>query len=66
MNHDILKQKYRKMFKDNDLLWILDEIIDSINTAEDEDLVSIYLLDEDIDQNTGIILCRKEDKQDEY
>ena len=42
------------MFKDNDLLWILDEIIDSINTAEDEDLVSIYLLDEDIDPNTGI------------
>lgn len=54
VNHDILKQKYRKMFKDNDLLWILDEIIDSINTAEDEDLVSIYLLDEDIDPNTGI------------
>ena len=29
INHDILKQKYRKLFKDDDLLWLLDEIIDS-------------------------------------
>lgn len=29
INHDILKQKYRRLFKDNDLLWLLDEIIDS-------------------------------------
>lgn len=54
INHDILKQKYRKMFKDSELLWILDEIIDSINTADQEDLISIYLLDEDIDPETGI------------
>ena len=29
INHIILKEKYRKLFKDNDLLWLLDEIIDS-------------------------------------
>ncbi len=29
VNHDILKQLLRKKFKDNDLLWLLDEIIDS-------------------------------------
>ena len=29
INHPILKQKFRKMFKDKDLLWLLDEIIDS-------------------------------------
>lgn len=29
INHDILKQKYRRLFKDDDLLWLLDEIIDS-------------------------------------
>lgn len=42
INHDILKQKYRKLFKDKELLWILDEIIDSINTAEADDLNAIY------------------------
>ena len=55
INHDILKKKYRKLFKDDDLLWVLDEIIDSINTAEDEDLVLIYLGNEsDLDQETGV------------
>lgn len=29
INHDILKRKYRRIFKDDDLLWLLDEIIDS-------------------------------------
>jgi RNA-directed DNA polymerase len=29
VNHDILKALLRKKFKDNDLLWLLDEIIDS-------------------------------------
>jgi len=29
INHDILKQIYRKIFKDPNLLWLLDEIIDS-------------------------------------
>ena len=29
INHDILKKKYRRLFKDQDLLWLIDEIIDS-------------------------------------
>ena len=29
IDHNILKDKYRRLFKDNDLLWLLDEIIDS-------------------------------------
>lgn len=29
IDHNILKGKYRKLFKDEDLLWLLDEIIDS-------------------------------------
>lgn len=29
INHQILKNKYRRIFKDNDLIWLLDEIIDS-------------------------------------
>jgi hypothetical protein len=54
INHEILKQKYAKMFKDVELLGLLGEIIDSIQTAEIEDLRNIYLLEEDIDPNTGI------------
>lgn len=34
INHDILKQKYRKIFKNNDLLWLLDDIIDSTPPEE--------------------------------
>lgn len=30
INHEILKQKYRRLFKDKELLWLLDEIVDSI------------------------------------
>lgn len=46
--------KYSRMFNDNELLWLLNEIIDSIETAEIEDLTAIYLLEEDIDPETGI------------
>jgi RNA-directed DNA polymerase len=31
VDHEILKQLLRRKFKDNDLLWLLDEIIDSAN-----------------------------------
>lgn len=36
------------------MLWLLDEIIDSICTANIEDLRNIWLLDEDYDPETGI------------
>lgn len=29
INHEILKSKYRRIFKDEDLLWLINEIIDS-------------------------------------
>lgn len=29
IDHEVLKSKYRKIFKDKELLWLLDEIIDS-------------------------------------
>lgn len=54
INHDILKSKYSKMFNDPELLWLLNEIIDSISTAETEDLTAIYPQGEDIDSETGI------------
>lgn len=54
INHDILKAKFRRLFKDAELLWLLDEIIDSICTAKIEDMRDIWLLDEDIDSETGI------------
>lgn len=54
INHDVLKGKFERKFKDPELLWILGEIIDSIQTAEIDDLRNIYLLEEDIDPETGI------------
>lgn len=54
INHDILKAKFRRLFKDAELLWLLDEIIDSICTAKIEDMRDIWLLDEDVDSETGI------------
>lgn len=35
INHTILKQQYRRIFKDKDLLWLIDEIIDSVEMAKD-------------------------------
>lgn len=54
INHTILKMKYRRLFKDDDLLWLLDEIIDSIATANIKDMRNIWLLDEDSESDTGI------------
>jgi len=34
INHTILKQEYSKIFKDNDLLWLIYEIIDSVEMSE--------------------------------
>lgn len=31
--HDVLKKRFRELFKDEELLWLLDEIIDSISTC---------------------------------
>lgn len=37
INHEILKDKFRRLFKDPDLLWFVDEVINSIETATPED-----------------------------
>ena len=37
INHEILKDKFRRVFKDNDLIWFIDEVVDSIETADSED-----------------------------
>lgn len=55
INHEVLKHKFRKVFKDPELLWLLDEIVDSINTATEEDLIELSLSGEiEADPNTGI------------
>lgn len=55
INHEVPKQKFRKVFKDPELLWLLDEIADSINTATEEDLIELSLSGEiEVDPNTGI------------
>lgn len=55
INHEVLKQKFRKVFKDPELLWLLDEIADSINTATEEDLIELSLSGEiEVDPNIGI------------
>lgn len=55
INHEVLKQKFRKVFKDPELLWLLDEIVDSINTATEEDLIELSLFGEiEVDPITGI------------
>jgi hypothetical protein len=54
LNHKVLKSKFRRIFKDAELLWLLDEIIDSISTANIENLRDVWSLDEDIDIETGV------------
>ena len=54
INHSILKRKYRRLFKDKDVLYLLDEIIDSVNTIDDEDIVEIQLAGEEYEPETGI------------
>lgn len=37
INHEILKDHFRRLISDPDLIWIIEEIIGSISTAEPED-----------------------------
>ncbi len=43
VNHDILKKQLRRKFKDQDLLWLLDEIIDSAPGLPIGNLLSQFL-----------------------
>lgn len=53
INHRILKEQYRRIFKDKKLLMLLNGIIDSINTADIEELNKFYGGSE-VDYETGI------------
>jgi hypothetical protein len=45
VDHEILKRKYRKKYKDPELLWLIDEIIDSISTCPaTEENIAFYNL----------------------
>lgn len=51
INHEILKDKFRRVFKDPDLLWFVDEVIESVETATEEDrerLKTLPKMDSDI------------------
>lgn len=37
INHEILKDKFRRIFKDHELILFIDELIDSVETADPED-----------------------------
>lgn len=54
IDHEILKQKYKRIFKDEQLLNVIFEIIDSINTATEEDIKYIKEQCENIGENIGI------------
>ena len=42
INHEINKQLYRKKFKDNDLLWLIDLLIDSLGDEEGIAIGSLF------------------------
>lgn len=67
INHEILKDKLRCIFKDKDLLWLLDLIIDSVETADEEDLERLHQLKEiDEDVLTKFIKGRNETPEERY
>ena len=63
VNHDILKSLLRRKFKDNDLLWLLDEIIDSAEGLPIGNYLSQYLANFYL---TYFDHWLKEDKQIKY
>ena len=50
INHRVMKDKFRRLFKDPELLWLLDEIIDSISTypATEDNIKVLKSLDVDV------------------
>lgn len=54
INHKILKNMFRNIFKDPDLLWLLDEIIDSISTGDPNVMKDFWFPGEKIDPETGV------------
>ena len=52
--HDILFMQYCRMFKDEELLWLIHEIINSINTFDEEDEWEMVLADLDVIYSCGV------------
>ena len=46
INHEINKKQYRRKFKDEDLLWIIDMMIDSLILDSEGDLIYVSHIDE--------------------
>ncbi|NLO85923.1 MAG: reverse transcriptase [Clostridiales bacterium] len=46
INHEILKDKFRRLFKDNELLWFIDEVIGSVETADESDKERLSTIEE--------------------
>lgn len=63
VNHEILKQQLRRKFKDADLLWLLDEIIDSAEGLPIGNYLSQYLANFYL---TGFDHWIKEEKRVKY
>ena len=54
INHEILESQYACLFKDEELLWFINEIIESINTISFDDEWELAELDLDFVEETGI------------
>lgn len=52
--HDILFMQYCRMFKDEELLWLIHEIINSINTFDEEDEWEMVLADLEVIYSCGV------------
>ena len=52
--HDILFMQYCRMFKDEELLWLIWEIINSINTFDEEDEWEMVLADLEVIYSCGV------------
>lgn len=48
INHNILKNIYRRLIKDPNILWLIDELIDSVDTADEEDIERLDSYDDPI------------------
>jgi len=55
INHKINKQQYRQKFKDNDLLWLIDMLIDSLSLDKNGKMIDPNL-DVAIKDDTGIAI----------
>lgn len=56
VNHEVNKQQYRRIFKDSDLLWLIDMIIDSLCLGDDGEKVDLLNTSMSDDERRGIAI----------